>query len=340
MHPYGICLAASILVGLLVLFLCDARKIKDPIERKNCIRALTVFAVLAIPLGLFFGRLAFALARFAWFRDRGLAWLFQLQNGGFMLYGVVAGLLLACVLSAKICRIPFSSIADLVAAPALLTLSLERFSEYLVQVGYGYPLSDWFSVWAFSPDEYTSMSYFHLKDIRFLERFPFAMIDSHYGEAMWAVCVLMGLITLCLFFILRHHTFRRAGDRTLIALSMVIASTIAYESMRQDDVTKWGVTGVVRAVEVIGAVLLLLVMLWAQIRMQPPRKVSAMVLSWIYLLLCMGMVICMEFALERKIMFLLWMRMDLCYLVMLLSCAGMVHAVSLTMLGRQPDRLN
>ena len=35
----------------------------------------------------------------------------------------------------------------------------------------------------------------------------------------------------------------------------------------------------------------------------------------------------MEFALEEKIRILLWMRMDLCYLVMALAAIGMIIAV-------------
>ena len=44
------------------------------------------------------------------------------------------------------------------------------------------------------------------------------------------------------------------------------------------------------------------------------------------MLLCCGVVMAMEFALDQKIGFLKWMRMDLCYLVMAAASVGIILA--------------
>ena len=45
------------------------------------------------------------------------------------------------------------------------------------------------------------------------------------------------------------------------------------------------------------------------------------------LLLCAGIVMLMEFALDQKIEFLLWMRADLSYIVMAFCCVEMLLTV-------------
>ena len=52
----------------------------------------------------------------------------------------------------------------------------------------------------------------------------------------------------------------------------------------------------------------------------PPVALAA----WCGLLACMGVILAMEFALEKKILFLQWMRMDLCYLVMACASLGLI----------------
>ena len=319
-YPYGICLALSVLAGIAAMALRTRR-------RAGSLRTVTTLALLAIPIGFLCARLFFCLARFSWFTDKGIGWFFSFTSGGYMMYGALTGLLLACLLTSRILGESFRSLLDSVSVPALLTLGLTRLSAYAAGVGYGQPISEWFSVYAFSPEEYTGMSFFHLSDATFFYRFPFAVLDSFYGEANWAVCILMGLLTLLLTFFLARSSFRSPGAQGLYAAAMAVTTAIGYDCLRCDDVTKWGVAGVVKAEEVIGAFFLAALLAAAQKRQGKNVPALRKVLQWAALLGAMGVFIAMEFSLENKIRFLVWMPMDLCYLCALLSCLGMLLVI-------------
>ena len=314
---YGIWIAVSALAGMLLLIVeC----------RKGALKKGTAswLALFSLPLALFGARLCFCLSRFSWFMEKGLGWLFSIQDGGLMMYGALAGLLLSALLTSRVTSQPFGKILDAAAAPGMLTLALGRIGDLAAGLGYGWPIGDWFSVDAMDPDEFSGMSLFHLEDASFFERLPFAVEDNYYGDMRWAVCILVGVIGLVLCAVLLGMRGRKAGDRGIMGIAMTAVLTVVCESLRQDDVTRWGVAGVVKAGEVISAVVLLLCFLICVLRMEKPRKPSHI---WPYGALfvsSMGLVMAMEFALEKKIPFLTWMPMDVCYLLVMAASADMV----------------
>ncbi|MBR1684647.1 MAG: prolipoprotein diacylglyceryl transferase [Clostridia bacterium] len=319
LYPYGVYMAGACVLALVWLIL---------IMKKKGMKKGTAsyLALLALPLCVLLARLGFCLSRWSWFVGKGAGWFFRFDKGGFMMYGAMAGLVLACVLTGKITGQKAASIADCAAGPGMLVLSLSCFGDLLAGAGYGQPLEEWFSVYAFGPEEYSHMSYFHLKDISFFARFPFAVPDSFYGDYRWAVGMLMGLLGLCLTLWLIKEKTSREGNRAILGITMATALAIGYDCLRMDDVTKWGVAGVVKAGEVIGAVLMVIVMAVCIARAKE-KKAAGTAAACLTLAGCMGIVAAMEFALEQKIPFLLWMQMDLCYLVALLACLGMILAV-------------
>ena len=122
--------------------------------------------------------------------------------------------------------------------------------------------------------------------------------------------MLLGLIGV------RRAADRKEGSRAVLALSWYAAVRILYESLRQDDIPKWGF---VRVNQILGAVLLLLLLILCYLQVRKGLGVSLG-------LLLGGVVVAgaMEFALEKKIRFLQWMRMDLCYLVMACASLGLI----------------
>ena len=76
----------------------------------------------------------------------------------------------------------------------------------------------------------------------------------------------------------------------------------------------------------ISAVLIVLIISWRMLP-KPQRKRSLLWRGISCILLSCGVIMAMEFALEQKISFLTWMRMDVCYAVMALGCLGLIFSV-------------
>ena len=118
---------------------------------------------------------------------------------------------------------------------------------------------------------------------------------------------------------------RRPGGKALLMMLLYAAMQPFWESMRQDAVLKWGF---VRASQLFSGIAIAIVFFicW---RMLPAsqRKPGLLWRTVGFILLSCGLVLVMEFALEQKIGFLTWMRMDLCYLVMALACLGFIFSV-------------
>ena len=127
------------------------------------------------------------------------------------------------------------------------------------------------------------------------------------------------------FFLVLCAKKRRAGGKALLFLILYAGTQVFWESMRQDAVLKWGF---VRANQLFSGIALLIVLIlcWCLLPASQ-RRPSFFWKSFAGLLLSAGLVMVMEFALEQKIGFLTWMRMDLCYLVMAFSCLGLIFSV-------------
>lgn len=189
--------------------------------------------------------------------------------------------------------------------------------------GYGWCISDWFSVDAFDPEEYSGMSLFHLEDIDFFCRWPFAVENQMYGEFYWAVYMAEALIALVITLLLLRTVTKRPGWLAVKALVMVCAMQLLGESLRQDAVLRWGF---VRVGQILGAVVLVAVLMFCCLKASKASK-KLMAGSWLGLLASFGLFMAMEFALEKKIVMLEFLPMDVCYLIMTFSCIGMIYAI-------------
>ena len=309
-YPYGLVMAVSAAVA----FALTAWQ-----GKKQGLKTGTIswFAVLAIPFCLLIARIGYCLVMLDWLLDRGLAFIFQFSRGGYMLYGALLGGVLAGALTAKITRQPLGGILDAAAAPAALMIAACRIAEPLVNLGYGYDIEEWF-------DPFEEKSMVAWEDPSILFRFPLGE-QNYYGVWCFAVYFPEAITALVIFFIVLCMKKRQAGGKALLTLLLYAGTQPFWESMRQDAVLKWGF---VRANQLFSgiAVLLVLLICWRMLS-KFHRKPALFWRSFVCLLLSAGIILVMEFALEQKIGFLTWMRMDLCYLVMALACLGLIFSV-------------
>lgn len=308
-YGYGLALAAA---AILALGLAKVTFRKTGISEDT----LSWFAVLAVPLGVLGARLMYCLVRLPWFLEKGWGYFFRFTDGGFMLYGAMAGGLLAAFLAARMKRQPFAYVADALAAPAALMICLSRLAEGLAGVGYGWPVADWFDPWM-------SMSLVQLEDYEWLQRFPFAMQEPMYEQWCWAVYVTEALAALVILIVLCRMKDRRGGAKALMMLLIYASMQILGESARQDEVMRWGF---IRVSQLISALAAAAVLVICCVKMKK-RSAKLIMIASVGVLACAGVVMAMEFALEKKITALTWMPMDLCYIVTILGCLGMIAFV-------------
>ena len=185
-YPFGLIFAA-----LLGCFLAGTAYVM----KKNGLKRETVswFALLSVPLGFAVSRLGFclfAIDQIIGTQDYGM--FFRVTDGGCLLWGGIAGVLLAAVFTGKITKQSGAAVSDSMIVPAcLLILALRMLCGLLFKgFGVGLPLDYWFD-----PEETDfafRYSVWPLEDYSFFERFPFAA-PSYYDYWSWAVFVLQAL---------------------------------------------------------------------------------------------------------------------------------------------------
>lgn len=302
-YTYGLTVALAVALGL---YNAAGQFRKANIKAD----ALSWFALLAIPMSVLGARLGYYIACL----EFTFAGFFAFTEGGFMLYGAMGGAVLAAVLTARITGEKTGRLLDCLAAPAALVIGFSRLAEGFVGQGYGWYVADWF-------DPEMGMSLFHLENYDFLQRFPFAMMDM-YEEYSWAIFVWEALVAFVLFFVMLKTPARRAGWRAMLFVVCYASMQALNEGLRQDAVLRWGF---VRINQVISAILIAVLLGVCSVKLKP-RSVKAILLPWVQVVAGMGLVMAMEFALEKKIMALEWMPMDMCYVIMFLACLWMIFA--------------
>ena len=289
-------------------------------KRKTGIRTGTAFAfgAIAFPLCVLIGRAAFFLCSIEWIKNSELSfWDFISSGYSYMLYGAVLGGFAAVFLTAKITGQSFGKIADTAAAPAALLIIAGRFAEYLIGAGYGTGVKTWFD-----PEGEWSMIAWEEPDA--ICRFPFA-VKNYYGAWRFSINLWEGLAAVVFLIVLLRMKKRKTGGACSLLLLMYASCQILFESMRKDEVIIWGF---VKANQLISAILVLgiLVFCWMK-QPKEQRNVKELCIRIAMLLIFAGIIMLLEFALDQKINFLLWMRVDLNYLVMAACCLGMLLTV-------------
>ena len=285
---YALCVVVAVTAGLL-LFCWEQRRSRLHPDTAE------IFALLALPLGLIGARLFYCLCRLPIYLAMGVGNILRLWDGGYALWGAVGGVVLAAILAAKLTKQSAVKLLDALAAPAALTIALCRFAELANGEGIGMEL--------YEP---------------FFQRFPFAVYDADWEVWFWAVCVAEGLAALVITGVLLCLKKNAPGGKAKLFLILYCSSQILLESLRRDQFLRWLFVRVsqLTAVLVLGGLMFWALYRWvkapAELRM--PKK--QLILNWVIFLLCVGVCIGMEFAVDKSADMPVW----LCYSIMAVCC--------------------
>jgi len=311
MGTFALVIAGAALLALLLMFLQ---------RKKTGIKPSTafVFGALAIPLCILIGRGAYWICSIEWMKKINVSfWDFAGSGYSYMLYGAVVGGFVAAFLTAKITGESFGRVADAAAAPAALLIAAGRFGEYLVNAGFGARILEWF-------DPYETWSMIPWEDPEPICRFPFA-VQNYYGTWRFSINLWEGLAAVVFLIVLIALKKRRSGGAATLLLLMYASCQILFESMRKDEVIIWGF---VKANQLISALLVLGVLVFCWMKQpQAKKKPAELCIRTVMLLIAAGIIMLMEFALDQKVNFLLWMRADLSYMIMAVCCVWMLLTV-------------
>ncbi len=307
-YAYGLVIACAAAAALLLMLITGKKLQKGTVSW---------FALLAVPLAFLGSRIGYCIVNIDWVKEQGFGFVFQLTRGGYMFYGALLGVLAAGLLTGKVTKQKTGEILDAAAAPACLLLAAGRLAEAIVHMGYGHNIEEWFDPWM-------EKSMIAWEDPSLLYRFPLGAQD-YYGDWNFAIFLPETLTALVLLVILLRMKPGKAGGKAVLMMTGYAASQIIWESMRADEVLRWGF---VRVNQVLSAVLLLalLILCFRQVP-EAERKTSGLTAGLLLLAGGALVVMAMEFALEQKIGFLMWMRMDVCYAVMACACVGLFFSV-------------
>lgn len=299
--PYALCVVAALALGLILL----AWRCRRANLREDTAGAI---GLMALPLGLIGARVFYVASKFNFFSYiledvGGLKLSLNLWLGGFGLWGAVAGVALAALLTAKITKQPVSSLMDAIAPSAALVIALCRFAEYFCGQGYGAPV-----------------------EIDFFQRIPFAVVNR-YEEWHWAIFVLEGVAALVILAVLLRKD-RPAGNTARLFLILYSACQIVLESLRHDDVLTWPTNAFVRISQVVSLLVLIGLMIagtlrWAWYPYERRIPVWALMLCWAGLLGLAGGVVALEFSMDNKISWLRFLSQEGAHLAMAVCAAGM-----------------
>ncbi len=297
-YPFGLFVA----VLLVPFFMLVSRNLRrSGLKRETA----SWFALLMIPLCFVLSRLGyilFAIDQVIGYEDFGM--VFRVTEGGWLLWGAVAGALLAAKLAGKITGQSGARISDSMVVPACLMIAAIRLLCGLLfrDIGIGMGLDYWFE-----PDEAdfaSRFSVFRPEDYSFFERFPFAVQD-YYDVWCWAVFVLQALWA-CVTALLVFRTKAAPGGRTTRFLILYACGSIVLESMLfAGESIRLPWLRVVKGNQLLCAAALLGVLAACLRRIGPEQRKKPALVMIPQFLCAVGIIIVMEFAaFEKKVTFL------------------------------------
>lgn len=252
--------------------------------KKGVLPQCLLMGALGTVFGVVLAKLVYYLAMINYMMMYGwLQSLVDVTMGTFSYYGGVAGFCLGVVLTARLTHERPMALLDAFAPAGVLLAALARFGEFFLE---GVGTRDFL--------------YWELPEHCF---FPLA-VSNEYGEWLYAVFMLEGLLTLCVF-VLCVTCFKQ--QRFLRALFYLCLLQILCESLRTDSFT-WLFVKVEQLICMLGLAGVLLVYC-IKTPVQGFRR-------WLPILYCFpvaAVFVVLEFALNGKIP----MGKPLCYAIMI-----------------------
>lgn len=216
-HAYGLCAAVAALLLLVPMGILGYR-------RRLPAGTVRVFGLMGIVLGVLGARAVYCLFNLSTFIETyENPWLMLcFFDGGLAMPGLLGGLCLAAVLTARLMKARLGTLLDVMCVPAGLMLAALRFGERFTDLGVGKAVEEgWLTAAA-----------------------PWLFQQSRMGVAVeyrlnvWAYEAAAGLAlfaaTLLAYRWLRGRRGARPGDKALCFFSLYGASQTLLESMRDD----------------------------------------------------------------------------------------------------------
>lgn len=242
----------------------------------------SIFTALGVVLGVLGARLLYCLCNASVFIETyENPWLMLcFWDGGFSWLGLIAGLIAAAALTARIQELHMADVLDAAAVPAGLMLAALRLGEPLTELGVGKAVQEGFAT----------------------ANLPWLFTASRMGVAMeyrmnvWAYEAAMGVLlfvlTVCFFPRLR----RRRGDTALFFAALFGASQILLESMRDDG----HMLLIFLRVGQLGAAVLVIAA-WVILSRRASR--TQRIAMWAELAVCVLGIVLLEFSLDGRLTF-------------------------------------
>lgn len=222
---FGVIVAAACLVGLCVT--CLLRKI----QKGSVNEILTVFCI-GTPLALVFSRLQYCLSRVD-LEELGIGYIFTgMHQGGYGLYGAMAGILAAILLASLLFKTSFGELADCVAAAGAGIIAMGRFATRFTNDDLGFALS---------PGKLTV-------NIDGLDYLAVFYLDGIVESVIFAAC-----IGLFLFSYARKNSTFTKGNVALVFLMLHGLSQVLMDSLRTVTLNLFN-NDFIKASQIIGIV--------------------------------------------------------------------------------------
>jgi len=320
-YPFGVIMAVAVLIGVLMTaFAMRERKLKP--------ETVSWFALLALPLCYVLARLGYCLSIVdLMIGDQDFGLIFRVWEGGFLLWGAIAGGLLAALWTGKITGQKGGSVADSAVLAACFLIIVGRIACGLLfkDQGTGFDLPEWFLP---EEEDYAyRVSVWRLEDYSFFERFPFA-VKNYYDEWCWAVFMLEAVWTVVIAIVCGRTREEAPGGQAAKFVLMYACGQITLEAMLRGDVLHLPWLGFVRVNQVLSAIAVVAVACVSIHRLDKEERAHAALRCFPQVIAAMLIVAAMEFAaFEKKISIIEWMPADVCHVIMGLACLWMGLAV-------------
>jgi len=195
--------------------------------------------------------------------------------------GLVAGLLLAAVLTAKLVKVHIAQVMDALAVPFGLMMAALRLGEQFTELGVGAAVDESFMT----------------------AHFPWLFLESRMGVMVeyrlnvWLYEAIAAVVICAVAFLCWRRLKNHAGDTALVVFSLYGASQILLESMRDDG----HMLIVFLRVGQLGAFLLPAVC--AGILSRRVKNKKLVTAAWIVVVICVAAVAALEFSLDGRLTF-------------------------------------
>ncbi len=250
---YGLLIASAVIIGVLLSQYLAQRRHINP----ELLGDLSIWLVLAAIPGARLYYVAFEWENYAQ-RPEAIIAIWQ---GGIAIHGAIIGGAIAALIFARINRISFWQLADLVSPSLILGQAIGRWGNFFNSEAFGIPTNLPWKLYipaANRPPQYADEAFFH---------------PTFLYESLWNLGVFALLIYL-FFWGLRHPQRYRIGTLAFVYMAAYSAGRIWIEGLRTDSLML-GSIQVAQLISLLGIIVGIIGLIWLyQMRRSLPDVIS------------------------------------------------------------------